>query len=147
MPLLYGLGILLVMGSVTVWLFVLDRLRSGPILEAEPRTPVAWRAFDLLVVLIVYLVAQLTCFHLTTAWMQVDTNVSGDDVNPRMLAASLTANAVANVLVMLASILYLRLRCGLEVGDIGFKPWRPLQDLTIGLLAFIAAFAPVFAIQ
>lgn len=141
------LAILLVVGSIAIWLFVLSRLMSGrPLLETEPRRPVPWQAIDLLVVLLIYLFTQVTCLQLAARWMQAS-DVPVTAVSPQNLAASLLANTVANLLVMLLSITYLRLRCGPTVGDLAFLPWRPGTDLPLGLLAFVAAFAPVFAIQ
>jgi membrane protease YdiL (CAAX protease family) len=148
MALLNSLGFLLVLSSVAVGIGVLNRLRSGrSILESEPRLPVPWRALDLYVVLILYLCLQIGCAHLVAYVMGIDANASLQDPTPQTLSASLISNTLANLLVMLSSITYLRPRCGPAVGDLGFLPWRPLKDLTIGLLAFALAFAPVFAIQ
>jgi membrane protease YdiL (CAAX protease family) len=51
------------------------------------------------------------------------------------------------LLIVLASIVYLWLRCWPDIGDLGFLPWRPRYDLRLGVWTFIAALAPVFAIQ
>jgi membrane protease YdiL (CAAX protease family) len=143
-----SLGFLLILSSVAVGIGVLIRLRSGrPILETEPRLSVPWRALDLYVVLILYLCVQIGCAHLVAYIMGIDAKASLQEPTPQTLSANLLANTLANLLIMLSSIIYLRLRCGPAVGDLGFLPWRPLKDLTIGLLAFAGAFAPVFAIQ
>ena len=144
--LLGSLILLMFAASIGIWARIAARLRAGQaILPAEPRVLVPWTVFDLYIVLLLYIAAQ---------WASAKAVVSivghapdGAALSPEFLAPLLASNALANLLVVLASIIYLRLRCGPAIGDLGFLPWRPGYDLPLGVLTFIAALAPVFSIQ
>ncbi len=130
--------------SLLVWVVVFSRLRAGqPIVQAEPREGVPWRAIDLYLILIFYLAAQFACAKLVISLAGRAPDAARSD----LLAPVLLSNALANALLIGLSCVYLRLRCGPRVGDLGFLPWRPGRDLLLGLTTFIAALLPVFAIQ
>jgi membrane protease YdiL (CAAX protease family) len=132
--------------SVLLWIRMLARWRAGaPILPAEPRTAVPWKIFDLYLVFLLYVAAQWVAARLVVHF--TGPVPGSDDLSSEFLTTVLASNTLANLLVVLASITYLRLRCGGAIGDLGFLPWRPRQDVTVGLLTFVAALAPVFAIQ
>jgi membrane protease YdiL (CAAX protease family) len=140
-----SLVVALAAASLLVWLVVFARLRAGqPLLVAEPREPVPWRAIDLYFILILYLALQFACAKLVMGWGGIAPRDAADDYP---LAAVLLSNALANALLIGLASVYLRLRCGPKGGDLGFLPWRPGKDLRLGLLTFLAALVPVFSIQ
>jgi membrane protease YdiL (CAAX protease family) len=133
------------MASLAVWGAIFARWRTGqPILIAEPREPVPWRAIDLYLLLILYIALQVACAKLVITWASL---APGDARDDSSIVAILLSNALASALLIGLAAIYLRLRCGPSVGDLGFLPWRPGIDLRLGLVTFLAALVPVFTIQ
>src|SRR5688572_33272001 len=101
--------------SVGFWARIIARLRAGEsILTAEPREAVPWKIFDLYIVLLLYIAAQWASAKAIVTI--VGRSPDGNTLSPDVLAPVLASNALANLLVVLASIVYLRLRCGPAIG-------------------------------
>ncbi|MGD9635347.1 MAG: lysostaphin resistance A-like protein [Pirellulales bacterium] len=130
-------------GSVGAWFAIFDRLKSGPILPFEPRRPVPWHgAFSLVPVALVVatLVSALTAGDTSKSTELPSTN----DIVERIAAGSAlqTSLVVAFLAVVVVS-------SGAKWSDLGLpKDATELaRDIRIGVVAWLAAIAPVYATQ
>jgi membrane protease YdiL (CAAX protease family) len=72
---------------------------------------------------------------------------SGEPPAEEMLLAIVAADVVAKVLTMLLAIALVRWRVGATAADLGWEPKRFLADIGLGLAAFAAVAAPIYAMQ
>lgn len=85
----------------------------------------------------------LTALLFARIHFRVDTPM----MNIHYLTLLLAGNAAANVLVMLATVCLLRMRAGATAVDFGWVPGKFFGDVGLGLAAFAAVAAPVYAMM
>lgn len=73
--------------------------------------------------------------------------LSAPPVNARLLVLGLTSNAVASVLTLAFAVELLRRHAGAVAIDFGWAPKKLLGDIGLGLAAFAAVAAPIYAMQ
>ena len=73
--------------------------------------------------------------------------LSAPPIDARLLLLGLTSNAVASVLALAFAVEWLRRRVGASAADFGWAPRRMLGDVGLGLAAFAALAAPIYALQ
>lgn len=138
--------LLLAGGSLYLWSIILGRWRAGrELVPAEPREIEPWTALDPLVVLLLYIGAQVACARILVGIL--GPAAAPDAMSPERLVPLLMSNALANLVVVALSVAYLLLRWLPFRGDLGFLPRRLGYDARLGALTFVAALAPVFGIQ
>lgn len=144
-----SLVLLAIAASLMLWLAVWGRVRAGmEIVPAEPRRPVPWNGLDLLLLLSLYIGLQIVAARVVFMLCGVPLPAArGGALTPEVISAILLSNAMANIGIVLVAVLYLQLRFGPLALDLGFLPWRPLHDVSLGVLTFLAAVVPVFTIQ
>jgi membrane protease YdiL (CAAX protease family) len=142
----------LLAASLSVWMVILGRVSRGqPIVTPLPRRTVPWGALDLLLVMLLYFLLQGGGMIAAWALAGVDPKQAAADLAPEQAAArlisTLAANGIASVLATSIAVLLLWKLCGATAEDFGVRPRRPGSDIALGLVTFLAALAPVYAIQ
>lgn len=139
------------------WIAIAHRLRAGePIVALGPRRPVPWRAFDLLVIAIFYVLANrafwavLSLSATMAAGDELATLLpgeSGDSITPAELALRLMANIAANLSASFFAILWIFAHTDATWEDLGWRTATVRADVRLGLFAFAAIAVPVYALQ
>lgn len=127
--------LLLCLGSLAVWGVVIARwLRGQPALALEPREPCRWHPVAVGLALPVSTVVQYV----------VVSPFLGE--NPPTVAG-VQARCLGTILEILVLMGMLALGTPIRAKDFGIDPSRVWQDLRCGAVGFLAAFAPVFAVN
>jgi membrane protease YdiL (CAAX protease family) len=141
---LLGVALLFLgVASVGTWFYLFDRLQHGPILAYEPRRPVPWHGVWALLPL------ALVVLTVVNAVSSVGAVADPKPENTSELVQQIawgsvqqTAFVVAFLAVMLAVSRATRADLGLP------KNFRELvSDIRIGVVAWLAALAPVYGMQ
>jgi len=142
MPLpLVLIGAAATLGSAIVWGIIARRLATGrQLIPFEPRRSVPWNGFDLLMVLAVL---WLLSFAAHRALAIYHGGAAPDVMGPPDLAASMAAEL--GTLVFALGLMWLS--AGATAADLGFRPPRIGYDFALGGLAYLAAVAPISALQ
>ena len=148
---------LAVVASLWLWVTIAIRWFKGQtvvVFEARPSVP--WRAIDLYLVLIVYLVVQvgsamavakIYSSRPVVAPVAEELPAAKKSIPPEILAPALVANAASNIFIVGVTIAFFRWRVGATAVDLGFQCTRPAYDIALGIAGFVAALLPVYAIQ
>jgi len=118
-----------------------------PLVSSEPRRPVPWALFDLVILLGLWLVASLT---VSVVLHQGDWLKRGGDMENLALAERETlivANVVISLLIVGVGLPLVALRTGATLRDFGWSPQHVLSDIRFGLIAFVMLAPPVYALQ
>lgn len=142
--LLFSVIALLSVASLGVWFALVDRMGRGPILAYEPRRPVPWHGVWTLLPIVLVVVTLATA--LTAAGHSNDngTVAEADDIVERIAAGSTMQASL--VLAFLAVVI---ISSAATRTDLGFpKDAAELaRDIRIGVVAWLACIAPVYATQ
>lgn len=142
--LLFSVIALLSVASLCVWFALVDRMGRGPILAYEPRRPVPWQGVWTLLPIVLVVVTLATA--LTAAGHSNDngTVAEADDIVERIAAGSTMQASL--VLAFLAVVI---ISSAATRTDLGFpKDAAELaRDIRIGVVAWLACIAPVYATQ
>ena len=142
-PILGAIVLVLAIASVGTWFWLVDRLKRGPILAYEPRSPVPWHGvWTLLPILLV-------AFTMFAAYrgddhVEDDASATASDLVDRIAAGS--AQQMAFVAAFLAVVIAVS---GATRSDLGLPKdgHQLVGDVRIGILAWLAALAPVYGVQ
>jgi membrane protease YdiL (CAAX protease family) len=142
-PLLGAVILILAIASVGTWFALADRLTHGPILAYEPRRPVPWHGVWTLLPLLMVAGTLFMAICSQSSAADADSATPGDLVE-RLAWGSLqqTALVVAFLAIMIAV-------SRPTLADLGLpKNSRELaRDVKIGVIAWLAALAPVYGVQ
>lgn len=127
--------------SLLVWAWAAARVSRGePLVAYVPRRPVPWQGADLLAIA-VFFAAAIGLF--ATAF----SSAIGDGRGPIKDEVAMAAGASANALTIGFALIWLVRRTGAEASDLGWRRETLGRDVRIGLVAFAALSAPVYALQ
>jgi membrane protease YdiL (CAAX protease family) len=155
LPLLVAM-LLAIGGSIAVWGLVALRMRVGQVVvPREPRRPVPWHVWHVIAVVLFYVLTQvavtgivLSVYQLVLPGVDAPGAVADDGaLSPEKLAPALLGNAMANLIVVGATTGLLSLTAGATAWNFGFRPFRLVYDVPLGVAAFLASLLPVYAIQ
>jgi membrane protease YdiL (CAAX protease family) len=141
-PVLGSVIIVLGIASVGVWFALADRLKSGPILKYEPRRPVPWHgAWTLLPIALVVLTIAAAIF----AGGSADETAA----RPRETIERIAVGSVQQTALVIAFLAVLIVASGANRTDLGLPndAVELVRDIRIGIIAWLAALAPVYATQ
>ncbi len=138
-----ALVFILWLASISTWIVLLSRRsRHGAILDYEPRSPVPWGAPAALVtVLYVSLVF--------IAGVGEEAAQQAKEQNPSQVLGYLLGFIISQTLIVGVIVFIVAVLSGAKLRDLGMpSSIRELAcDVRIGFIAFLAALAPVHAIQ
>ncbi len=133
----------LAVASVGTWFWLFDRLKHGPILPYEPRPPVPWHGVCTLVPVLLVAYILFAGFSGNDHAEDAASAAAPDLVDRIALgAAQQTAFVAAFLAVVIAVSGAMREDLGLPKDGLQF-----LRDVRIGILAWLAALAPVYGVQ
>lgn len=127
--------------SLLAWAWAAARVSRGePLVAYEPRRPVPWQGADLLAIA-VFFAAAIGLFAAAFS------SAIGDGRGPIKDEVAMAAGASANALTIGFALIWLVRRTGAEASDLGWPRETLGRDVRIGLVAFAAVSAPVYALQ
>ncbi len=130
---------------LAAWSIATGRVASGkPLLSQEPRRPAAWGFLDVFVAFALLQSAPLAGEFVAWILPQV-VDASGSASTAE--AAIQLANSLAALVAMAASVLFVILRTGARLRDLGFDLRQALRDVRLGLVALVMIGPIVYGIQ
>jgi membrane protease YdiL (CAAX protease family) len=141
-PLLSGLVLLALFCHLATLGWLVRRWQtSQTLLEYRPRVPVPWNAFGCLPAILMVALAVLSAFG---ANGPAEAQASAGDFATQLVAGSLNLLLLVGVVTTLIALL-----SRADDRDLGLPPSIPglLGDLRVGLVAWLATFVPVYALQ
>jgi membrane protease YdiL (CAAX protease family) len=130
----------LLLGSAMVWAAAARRVASGrPLVEFEHRMRVTWSGLDLVVLVISFIFCEVAAAAIA---LRIP-NESAAGMTPETLLAA----SVARLIWVGFAAVYLIIKAGAYLDDLGFDWSRLGRDARLGGLVFLAAIVPVYAIQ
>ncbi|MEX0978341.1 MAG: CPBP family intramembrane glutamic endopeptidase [Pirellulales bacterium] len=147
-----ALSLALFVGSMLLWAAIIRRLAlRQPLVELEPREPVPWTGFDVVLLAMVMLFFEMLALGIvSSAGGPISSDTVASDVAAGEAAISparLLAASFARIAWIVFAALYLIFKSGAYVEDLGFDTSRLGNDARLGGLIFVAAIVPVFAVQ
>ncbi len=135
-------------GALITWAWVASRLwRGQALLPYEPRRLVPWSGVDLLLIVAVYLLAQVIAQTAAARWAGLPQLAEGEKFDARATFVLLAAHLVGNLITLTIALCLLVLRAGASLRDLGIEAARIAADLKCGVVAFLAAGPLVYAVQ
>ncbi|TVS20464.1 MAG: CPBP family intramembrane metalloprotease [Planctomycetaceae bacterium] len=134
--------------SVWGWAWVFRQLVAGrqPVpFQTTRRVP--WTLMDLLVFVYVFLLLQLGGGGIVRIVLGLGMNIDLDSVPLGVRAALMLGGATATLVTTLVSVLLVRWMTGATWRDLGVDGRFLVQDVAIGLAAFVLLAPPVYALQ
>lgn len=143
-PWLNGLSIVVVLGSVTAWVWIIWKWRtSGYVLQFEPRRRAPWGAGAALPALVFVLLAVMQAFAPAAA--EQDEHIrNGQAIASRIAAMLLLQLFFSGGLFVVVALIYRAMAQDFGLPRFGREA---LRDVAIGIVACFAAFIPVGAAQ
>jgi membrane protease YdiL (CAAX protease family) len=139
------------------WMAIASRHRAGgPVVPLTPRRAVPWRAFDLLMIALFYILANRAFWTVFSLLASIGAsadrpllprNQAGGLVTPDELAVRLMASLVANLTASGFALLWIFSHTDATWEDLGWRRGTVRGDLRLGLIAFAAIAAPIYALQ
>lgn len=144
-----ALGILIALVvSWTLWSAAFMRLRNGkPLLAAEPRRQVPWRAVDIAICLALLIGLPLSAVLGLRAATDLLPTLTPDDISSDGHAALLAATSLASLAVLALAALLVMLRAGATWRDLGVSPRHVPADLLLGVAAFFMLAPAVYLVM
>jgi membrane protease YdiL (CAAX protease family) len=134
------LVLLLFFGSCLSWVGIIRRLlRRQTLIPYEPRSPVPWNGWDVL--LLVFIVMMLDVVALRGTSQGQDLEVA--QISPRAVAMASLAHGIA----LFFAIAFLSAKAQANIDDLGFDLRKLRSDIVLGLKTFVAVIAPVNGLQ
>jgi membrane protease YdiL (CAAX protease family) len=137
---------LVVVFSLSIWILAVALRRR--IINFQPRRPVPWRALDVYAVVVIYFACQLAAgfavHWLSPAPPQAEAAPDGD---AEMFSHFVLASALASLVVLALSLIWLTIVAGASAADVGLARPRLAYDLKLGLCALVAILPVLYAIQ
>lgn len=153
MALIEHLGLTLVaavaiVGSIAIWATVIARISRGEeLVPLEPRRPVPWTFFDLVLVMMAHvLFTGLGGVLLRDVW-NIPLPAGVRELEPEQVGPVQLSYMGAVLATLVFAIALVKLRTGATSADLGFVPGRVWYDIALGAAGFLALAAPVFALQ
>lgn len=129
------------------WGQVVTRWRRGePILPWEPRRPVPWTLFDLLLMLGGFVVAQMTAAAVLRQGLGKQA-INLETANEGQLTALVAAQGLANLAAWALAVGVVVGRAKGEGRDLGLSAAHLSRDVKMGVAAFFTLALPVLAMQ
>ncbi len=129
----------LAVASVFTWFsFAGAWLRGERPAEPEPRRPVPWSGFDVLVVLFLFIASDA---------ISQRAFASGDEKGPTFSLSLVAISVVVRLAWAAVALGYLSLRSGATARDLGLDFSRLGADLRFAVGLFLAAILPVYGLQ
>lgn len=139
---------LLFIGGLTIWGCIAARAYfRKPILCREPRRPVPWDGWDLILIFGTLLVGEQFAFYFGFKWSGVPLPRTPSELGSTGALIMLIASAAARVVTLLLAIALLVGRKGSTASDLGFNARQFPRDVMIGTIGFLAIAYPVYAVQ
>lgn len=146
--LLVALLILLPAASLAGWLYASARWIGGrPVVAFQPRRAVPWGLADLAVIMAALVLLQGVALALVREGWGVSLGTPLYDLPATQQIALLTASAVAQLLALAASWVWLRWRTGANAQDLGVDIRQLASDCHLGAIGFVMLVVPVFGVQ
>ncbi|MEX0611312.1 MAG: CPBP family intramembrane glutamic endopeptidase [Pirellulales bacterium] len=143
-PLLGTVLLALLAASVATWYALIARWRRGePALKYEPRTPVPW-GVPIAMLAVVFVAISLLSPSDVDAAPPPPEGANPLEVSQRLIGLILFQSAVIGAVLFIVAVIY---RANLR--DFGFPEYAHelVRDIRIGILACLAALAPVYGVQ
>jgi membrane protease YdiL (CAAX protease family) len=142
-PILGAMVLALAVASVGTWCWLADRLKRGPILEYESRRPVPWHGVFTLLPLLLVALTVFAAFRGDDPAHDAASATASDMVERVADASAMQTALVAAVLAVMIAV------SGATREDLGLPKdgHQFLRDVRIGVLAWLAALAPVYGAQ
>ncbi|MEX0676786.1 MAG: CPBP family intramembrane glutamic endopeptidase [Pirellulales bacterium] len=136
----WALSMALLLGSGLVWAAVARRLfRRQPLVALEPRSGAPWSGFDLVVLAIALVFGELAAREVVEGLSPE----AVEGVSPEILVAL----TIARIAWLGFAVVYLVIKRGATLYELGFDASRLAGDARLGGRIFLAAIVPVFAVQ
>jgi membrane protease YdiL (CAAX protease family) len=137
-----------IVGSIAIWATVIARSSRGEeLVPLEPRRPVPWTFFDLVLVMMAHvLFTGLGGVLLRDVW-NIPLPAGLRELEPEQVGPVQLSYMAAVVATLVFALALVRLRVGATAADLGFMPRRVLYDVALGATGFLALAAPVYALQ
>ncbi|HEY3393477.1 MAG TPA: CPBP family intramembrane glutamic endopeptidase [Lacipirellulaceae bacterium] len=143
-PWLNGLSIVVVLGSVTAWVWIIWKWRtSGYVLQYEPRRRAPWGAGAALLPVVFVLLA------ISSLLGADEIHAAPDLPNSDQIAARIAAIIASQFVIVGGFFLVMYVACRATPGDLRLPRSvnEALRDVVIGIVACFAALLPVRIIQ
>jgi membrane protease YdiL (CAAX protease family) len=135
-------------GSLWAWTAAILRVWGRrPVLPYEPRRPVSWGLFDLLLAFIALVLFQGLAFVFLRGFLGVDVDLQSHEMQPATRAVAILASSFASLATALVSLSLVRFRTGAGWIDLGLDRRKVLADVKLGVVAFVMLAPPVYGIQ
>jgi len=142
------LALLIPAGSLTCWVVALRRRRrTGQLLAWEERRPVPWEAVDLGLILLLAFVMTVVVQLVFSQWSGVPLATDVAQLPPDQRLGFVVASFVASLAILALVLAVVRLRAGAGARDLGLRRDKVMDDLRLGVVAFLLLASPVFLIQ
>lgn len=133
---IYGL----VAASLVVWAMIAARLKERQqLVPFEPRAPVPWTGFDVTVLLIAFVYAEMCAVSLARYWSDVGSG--------QLSGVGLAAGGGARLIWLAFTVAYLSSRRDAFLDDLGLQTDKFTGDVRLGVLGFLTAVLPVYGLQ
>jgi membrane protease YdiL (CAAX protease family) len=142
-PLLGAIVLALAIASVGTWFALADRLKHGQILTYEPRRPVPWHGVWTLLPILLVAVTVFAAFRGDNSAEEAESATATDFVERIALGSLQQTVFVAAFLAMVIAV------SGATRADLGLPKdlHQFVRDVRIGVVAWLAALAPVYGAQ
>jgi len=143
-PVLGLVQLVLGCASVVVWFVLANRLSYGPILAYEPRRPVPWHGGWTLLPIAMVVMTLYTALTSAGAFHEEESVAAAGDMVERIAAGSMMQTSLVVAFLAVMIIVSEATRT-----DLGFpkNPAELARDIRIGVIAWLACIAPVYATQ
>jgi membrane protease YdiL (CAAX protease family) len=134
--------------SLWGWIWVFRQVAAGRQLVRFQATRLApWTLMDLLVFVYVFLLLQLGGGGVVRIVLGLEANIDLGQAPLNVRAGLMLGGATATLVTTLVSVLLVRWMAGATWRDLGFDGRFLLQDVVLGLAAFVLLAPPVYALQ
>lgn len=135
-------------GSLWAWGGAILRVCGRrPLLPYEPRQPVPWGLFDLLLAFLALVLFWGLAVVFLRGFLGVDVNLQSHEMQPETHAIVILASSLATLVTAVVSLFLVRFRTGANWIDLGLDHRTFLADIKLGVVAFVMLAPPVYGIQ
>src|SRR3954447_14921370 len=129
-----------------IWAWALTRVsRRLPVLSYEPRRPVPWTGWDVLVVVLAWLALQTLAVRQISRLEGID--LHAENLDPTvLLVPSIVGSAFGGALAIGGMVLWLKLGRGARLAELGLVG-SATKDLSVGVAGFAAASILIYPLM
>ncbi len=138
----------ILLGSVMAWNHLIARLRAGePALEFRPRRNVPWNMLAILSMVFFTLGTNVVLLGILRRFAGVGPPADIAEFTPRDTSLTILILSVSSVVALLVTLGLLRATTDCDGQDLGLLPPNLVNDVGLGVNAFLLLSAPVFGLQ